>query len=439
MAAVIIIMASGATAQTSSSADSLDANWSDLHRFFDKPVDPEQYLIRPGEDLYVTFVNAQVVGLKLIVDPEGKIIHPTLGVTDLTDQTLAGARVILDEKLRQLYNVDEIVISIKQPRRIAVSVSGAVRNPGLYVGFTSQRVSELIKLAGGVQWQASTRQILFAGGQQPITVDLDKVKHLGDNSANPCLYAGYSILVPDRHRDRVQVVGEVFSPREIELVEGDDIATLIGLAGGVRSSGSLDSVQVIGSGRRLVGLNHIPQADDIIFVPNVTEYDNNEPLIIFGAVANPGPYACDSGMTIADLIARAGGLEADASHSLTTLFRRAGADAWGRVSDWRYPITGSSASDIMAMPLLPADSVYVPFYVGYVRISGEVLNPGMFPFVPGKNAMYYINAAGGFLPTADKDRIDMFNRIARSTTAISRKVQVHEGNELIVNQREELR
>ncbi len=439
LVAALLILTSSVAAQVPSSTDNPEANWSEGYRFFDNPVDPEQYIIRPGEDLYVTFVNAQVDGLKLGVDPEGKIIHPTLGVIDLTDRTLAEARILLKEELGRLYSVEEIVVSIAQPRRIAVSVSGAVENPGLYEGFTSQRVSELIDKAGGVRWKASTRQIVFSGGRLPAMVDLDKVKYLGDNDDNPCLYAGYSIYVPDRHRDRVQVVGEVFNPREVELVAGDDVATLIALAGGVRSSAAVDSVQVIGSGRRLVGLSHQPLAGDIIFVPSASVYDSQEQLIVFGAVANPGQYDCDSGITVADLISHAGGLEPEASRSLITLFRRAGADAWGRVSDWRYPITGSGAGNIMTMPLQPADSVYVPFFVGYVRISGEVLSPGIFPFVSEQDAMYYVNAAGGFLPNADKERIDMYNRIARVTTPISPGVKVHEGNELIVNQREELR
>ena len=88
--------------------------------------------------------------------------------------------------------------------------------------------------------------------------------------------------------------------------------------------------------------------------------------------------------------------------------------------------------------LQPDDSVYVPFFVGYVRVSGQVLNPGLFPYVPEKDALFYISAAGGYLPTADKDRVDMYNRVARVTTSVSTGVQVHEGNELIVNLREEL-
>jgi protein involved in polysaccharide export with SLBB domain len=238
----------------------------------------------------------------------------------------------------------------------------------------------------------------------------------------------------------VQIVGEVIQPREVELVEGDDILTLVAMAGGLRSTAEIDSAQVIGANRRLIGPDHQPLPGDIVFVPSRAITETDDPVTIFGAVREPGQYTLDGELDLAGLLDRAGGFTEDASRSLITLFRRAGADAWGRVSDWRYPITGSLANDgdIMQIALQAADSVYVPFYVGYVRVTGQVLNPGLFPYVPGQDALFYINAAGGYLPTADRDRVDMFNRVARITTSISPGVQVHEGNELIVNLREEL-
>lgn len=92
----------------------------------------------------------------------------------------------------------------------------------------------------------------------------------------------------------------------------------------------------------------------------------------------------------------------------------------------------------MTMRLLPADSVYVPYSVGYVKVSGEVLNPGLFPFVPGRDVENYINLAGGTLPTAEKDRIDRYNPIARMTSNVSPGTRVRDGDHLIVNRREEL-
>ncbi|MFH1687636.1 MAG: SLBB domain-containing protein [bacterium] len=422
-------------------ADSMAANWSDLYRFFDEPVNPELYLIRPGDKLQVTFMDAKLSELELAVGPEGLIIHRSLGIFDLANHTLAQARELLVNTLKRLYSVDEIRISVLEPRRVAVSVSGAVENPGLYQGFTSHRVSEIIELAGGVRYNGSTRNIILTGGPRSLTVDLDRVRYLGDNSANPCLYAGSSIHVPDRAAETIQMVGEVNYPREIEFNAADDLATLVAFAGGARSAANLDSVLVFGQDRRGLALEHGIKAGDIVFVPARIEEAMDQYLTAFGAVGRPGRYPYRADLTVGELIAQAGEVTIDASPSLITIFRRAGADSWGRRSTLRYPITATmgAGSELMAMSLQPADSIYIPFFVGYVRVGGEVLNPGLLPFVPDKDARFYIEAAGGFLPTADTDQLEMYNRIARVTSKISPQVLVLEGYELLVNRREELK
>jgi protein involved in polysaccharide export with SLBB domain len=140
------------------------------------------------------------------------------------------------------------------------------------------------------------------------------------------------------------------------------------------------------------------------------------------------------------MVEQAGGLLAEANPALITVFRRAAADAWGRSSERRYPITSAigGSDDLMQMELQPDDSIYVPYAVGYVEVSGEVLNPGLFPFVPDRDVEDYIEMAGGMLPTAEKERIDRYNPIARITSTVSRGTRVRDGDQLIVNRREEL-
>ena len=171
-------------------------------------------------------------------------MHQTLGVYDLSRRTLAYTQQMFTDVLANLYKADQIEISISEPRRVALHVSGAVARPGTYKGFTSHRVSEIIELAGGILFHGTTRRIEFTGGPEPLMVDLDRAAYLGDNSANPCLYAGYSIHVPSKSADRVQVVGEVNRPREVELVPGDDIMTLVSLAGGLRSGADVEAIKI---------------------------------------------------------------------------------------------------------------------------------------------------------------------------------------------------
>ncbi|MEA3297075.1 MAG: SLBB domain-containing protein [candidate division Zixibacteria bacterium] len=415
--------------------------WAEEYRFFDKPVDPDIYLIRPGEELQVTFIKAKLSCLKLSVGPEGKIVDRNLGLCDLSGMTLRETQELLVDSLSKLYNADKIVISVTEPHRVAISVSGAVSHPGLYKGFTSQRVSELIDKAGGILPHGSTRGIIFSGGPRDLTVDLDRATYLGDNASNPCLYAGYSLNIPGKLKDRIEVIGEVNNPRQIELLPNDDLVLLLRLAGGVRSAADTGNIQILDRvvSNREEGLK--PKAGDVVFVPPVKASPVRNRLIIFGAIDDPGHYDFHEGITLDQLIEQAGGFIDVSNSSLVTVFRKARTDEWGRSTDTRYPVISipDYEGEALSMFLQPTDSVFVPFAVGYVMVTGYVFNPGRFPFNPEKNAMFYINAAGGFLPKADDNRIDVYNRVTRVTTNVSTGVMIHDGDKLIVNVREESR
>lgn len=217
--------------------------------------------------------------------------------------------------------------------------------------------------------------------------------------------------------------------------------TLVALAGGARSAADTDSIK-IANRPESHGDPSVPVLPgDIIEVPSRTVSADREMFCLFGAVKGQGKYPYRDAMTLGHLIEQAGGFDDDAGRGLVTLFRRAHSDEWGRTTEHRYPITSAVGADgsILSMSLLPGDSIYVPFKVGYVKVSGEVLNAGRYPFIEDKDAMFYIMTAGGFLPKADKTKISIYNRIARTTAEFSTGVLVHDGDELIVNLREELR
>jgi len=434
------MLASSVPAQRQGASGNAGIGLVDTYRFFDHPIDPNIYLIRPGDRLVVTFIKAKLSPLRLTVNPEGKIINATLGTFDLSHKTLQQAKVILRSALKELYNVDDIAISVTEPLKVSIPVSGAVRSPGLYTAYTSQRVSEIIDSAGGVLPSGSRRTIIFSGGPQDIVVDLDRADFLGDNTANPCLYAGYRVHVPSKSDQVVQVVGEVNRPREIELLPDDDLDLLLRLAGGIRSFADREAIRILGGSGEDRGDDAVLRAGDIIWVPpkiHGTEYGR---VTVFGAVARPGKYEYEDGMTLPQLFARIGGFAPSANRMRTTIFRRVEMDQWGRVSNERYPIAGVVVDNDRIKPirLHPGDSIFVPVQVGYVKVSGAVLNPGLFPFHEGDNALAYITAAGGFLPTAEHNMIHLFNRISKITTAHSPEVLVHDGDEIIVSVREEL-
>ncbi len=439
LAVTFVCLTGSLAAQGQSSADSSATMGDEAYRFYDQAVDPDLFLIRPGEELNVSFIQSEVSPLTLSVDPEGKIVHSTVGVFDMVGLTLAQARELLQPALSLLYNVEQMTISVSRPRPVGVSITGAVEEPGVYRGYMSQRVSELIALAGGLAEDASSRCIRFSGGPRDLTVDLDRAQILGDNSGNPCLYAGSAIHVPPKSGGRVQVVGEVNLPREIELLPGDDVSALLSLAGGLSSDADPDSVRFLGRGPAMGPDALTLQAGDVIVAPQKPVHGVDSRLTVFGAVANPGRYEFESGVDLAAVIDRAGGFSPDAAEALVTVFRRADRDEWGRRTNRRFPISGASATDShrLSMVLRASDSIFVPYSVGYVKVSGEVSNPGMYPYVEDRGAAWYIAAAGGYLPTADRERIEVFNRVARVSSPCHPETRVHDGYEVIVGRVEE--
>lgn len=408
---------------------------------FDQPVKAELYVIRPGDELVVTFLKANIESLKLTVDPEGNIIESKLGMFDLSNKTLVEAREILIESLKNLYKIENIVISIAEPLPVRVSVSGAVHSPGYYQGYTSQRVTEAVQKAGGILRDGSSRRIMFSGGPRELYADLDLVVYTGSNEANPCLYAGYNIHVPQRSNNRIQVIGEVNDPREIELIEGDQLLRLIELAGGFRSWADRTKIEIIRNGSTFDAYTKQIQSGDIINVKAQTDIPELTKVTLFGAIERAGRYDCSSSLSLRGLIEKAGGYQEQAVVARTTVFRLNPVDASGRISTQRFPIQNvyldnNSAGEFM---LSPGDSVFVPYFVGFVQVAGYVTNPGLYPFHSDKAAEYYVNLAGGYLPESERTDIEIYDAISKITSLFSPKVNVHDGSKIIVGKRREIK
>jgi protein involved in polysaccharide export with SLBB domain len=59
--------------------------------------------------------------------------------------------------------------------------------------------------------------------------------------------------------------------------------------------------------------------------------------------------------------------------------------------------------EISPILLQEGDSFIVPFSQLFVHVAGGVLNPGTYPYIPDKTADYYLNLAGGFDPSKNRN------------------------------------
>lgn len=141
-----------------------------------------------------------------------------------------------------------------------------------------------------------------------------------------------AVTVTEARSQRVSILGDVGKPGRYSIETDTTLLDLIAQAGGITSSGG-DVVYVIrtqpdgSTTRREIRLTGIsdsrvvlagekPQPGDSFFVPKAEQF------YIYGQVTAPNAYRLESGMTVVQAIARAGGVTATGSERRTEIKRK---------------------------------------------------------------------------------------------------------------------
>ena len=411
-------------------------------------LDPAEYVLGAGDVLQIGFwgdVNRREI---VTVSPDGDLLIAPVGPVHVNGLTLSEARDVVRRTLAAYYRPNILSVSLVSIRSFQVHVVGAVTEAGAIEVNAVTRVSQAISMAGGFSGAASDRNILLRRGGTTIDVDLARYFTLGDNGRNPFLEGGDIIYVPPLTA-WVEVFGGVPRPGRYEFVEGETAYDVVELAGGLLPEAYLDSIEVqrftgagpdaseaafIDGGRD--GLNGFSMiAGDRIFVRTIPDWHRDAKVEIRGEVKYPGVYVVEEGTaTLSQLLARAGGLTETASLAEARLVRGVYADAElavetefiatrdlqdsfdekdfdllktlsretkGALSLSFETIligTGGSRDPI----LYGGDIIEIPRAVWYVRVAGQVRQPGLVLFRAGQDHDDYVRQAGGFAPGADK-------------------------------------
>ncbi|MEY4863177.1 MAG: Polysialic acid transport protein kpsD precursor [Pseudomonadota bacterium] len=127
-----------------------------------------------------------------------------------------------------------------------------------------------------------------------------------------------SVLITAHRSQQVSVLGQVARPGRYPIeVGGLRLSEVLALAGGIAPTGADSVVLMRREGaqrnRRVFDLNHLVgpadgvddpvlRSEDLIFVERAPQY------YIYGQVQRPGMYGVDRGLTVAQAIAKGGGL-----------------------------------------------------------------------------------------------------------------------------------
>lgn len=414
----------------------------------DGPIDPASYRLGPGDELMLHYRGRTSLTQRLVVNPEGQVYVPDVGPVSVAGRTLDEGRKVIRTAAGRVVNRISIDIELVTVRSFKVSVTGEVRQPGIYPATGATRLYELIRRAGGLTDSAAARDIRLVDQKSGLTTSIDLLPFLLRGEArgsNPYVGDGSTLLVPRRSR-WVDVEGAVLHPGRYDLPPtvtrvGDllrdvglqpeaaidrlelatfDAAPPEGATAPVVLRGTLDEL----GGRALAH-------GDRLFIAGQSGYRQVDAVEVEGEVRYPGRYVLEADtLRLAALLERAGGVTADGLVARVLLARSVPGDTLGldvdRLARWpavaptttereylrRRGWQGRRAAVIdLSLPggggpfLRNGDRVVVPRRGGYVEVAGRVRNPGFYPHVAGADAGHYIAAAGGFVSRADGKQV----------------------------------
>jgi len=165
----------------------------------------------------------------------------------------------------------------------------------------------------------------------------------------------------------------------------------------------------------------------------VSEY-RSKTIFVVGEVMRPGTYPLSGSRTLVEALARAGPTTANAAAEVVIVRPQGevqgpvlpnqigvgGALAPGQAEVIRVNLRDIQAGDLSKnIALRPNDTVFVP-QAPKVFVSGEVRNPGAYPFSPGTTVRQAISLAGGLTEDGSSGRI----RVVRETEGKAREVKI---------------
>ena len=403
-------------------------------------VDPKEYIVGPGDKIFVSISGMRDIALDLTINQEGYLFIPKVGGVDLKNTNLIDAKNKIIAAVNNFYKNVDVFVSLFRFRRIKVSLLGDVLKPSSYVLPGNARLIDLIVNSSGLSETSNYRNIKITGQNgKSKTYDLLRYLRFGDRKDNPLLHDGDIILV-DKVDKTISITGEIKYPGNYEFVPGETVADFINLAGGFLSKARTDTIEIVrfeddGKTQKSLYYSYKELEDkkiklhnqDMVIVRKKPLYYIDKFVQVKGWVKYPGYYKIvENKTTLKDVIDEAGGFLKEASLIDATLIRKLGTvekdPEYERLkgmdrkdmSDDEYDyfkaksreVKGKVVVDFVALfknhdesenvILKSGDVINVPEAKNYIIMLGQVVNPGDIIYKKGLTVDDYIKMAGGF-------------------------------------------
>ncbi|MFN3699650.1 MAG: SLBB domain-containing protein, partial [Dictyoglomus sp.] len=230
-------------------------------------------------------------------------------------------------------------------------------------------------------------------------------------------------------KSSVRVLGQVKSPGIYEIKEGERLKEVIDIAGGLSINASLFEATLdrLDGTRLILNLYDLYYGDsdkqkeaNILLKPGdtITVLPEVNRVYVLGFVKNPGPIKLVEevkttpegteiggqailGSKISELINKAGGVLPNGSLRKIELRKKGDPNDKLIIDLYKMLVLGEKYEEEVRID--PGDVIYVPPITSYVKVLGQVKNPGVYEIVEGDRISDAILRAGGVTEKASRE------------------------------------
>ncbi|UAY52254.1 polysaccharide biosynthesis/export family protein [Ferruginibacter albus] len=383
---------------------------------------PAGYILGPDDELIVNVFGFSERTYNLTVNEEGNIYIPQVGPLYVTGLTIEQASAKIKAKLRAtIYKAigsgqTDVQISLGKIRSVRVTVIGEAKKPGTYTVSSLTTLFNLLYLCGGPSDYGSYRNIeLIRGNDIKRKVDLYNFLLKGDQKDNVLLREGDVIRIP-YYTTRVILNGNIKHKGKYEMQGNETFQDLLSFSGGFADDAYKAGVtvyQLTEKDRRINDLTkeqyaiYKPQSSDSIVVGKLLNRFENK-LIIKGAIMRPGEYALSSGLTLKELIEKAGGVKEDVYSKRGSISRLNSDRTPYQLSfDIDSILNGSSNVVLKKDDSVTVYSIFDLRNEQTVSIDGLVKKPGTYKWAENITLRDVILTAGGLTEFGDPSNVEI--------------------------------
>jgi protein involved in polysaccharide export with SLBB domain len=417
---------------------------------------PANYILGPGDEIRLQVWGAVDFSATLPIDRSGQVTVPKVGVVPLAGVAMRDLEPVLRSHLAKVFTNFSLNANLGRLRSIQVYVVGQARQPGTYAVSSLSTLVNALFVSGGPGANGTMRRIqLQRAGKVVTEFDLYDFIAKGDKSKDSSLLPGDVIFVPAAG-PRVAVTGALDQPAIYELLDNKNkLGDILGLNGALPSMANtqkalleridpskLPARQVVDIALDAKGLAQPLRDGDVLTLLPVDRSFANA-VTLRGNVANPMRYSFREGMRVSDLIPEPSALvqrDYYTRKNAMVQFESGKVVSDARVINEVKNLLEEINWDYAAIERMDAKevrTVLIPFNLGkavkakdpandivlqsgdivtifgvndlavplekrtqFVRVSGEVMVPGIYQIQAGETLPQLIRRVGGYSQNA---------------------------------------